>query len=157
MDNNKTKNNNKLSSIDKLFREMCEGHISYGDYKKMLRHTIYIPELSLYNNTQINDTYTYNNIFGNKNIHNIVTIQECDIRGSYLVYFWYNAKNNKYYHTKTYWVLQHLLGNYETLYNSLPETTTEKSNGHSYDRNIKGINYNIQYSGNLKYTFSIIF
>jgi hypothetical protein len=62
---------------------------------------------------------------------------------SYIVYFWYNSKNNNYYFCKSQWHLEDILGDYDNI------TSSRKIS------KINGIEYTISYTGILKYTFSI--
>jgi hypothetical protein len=135
-------------NVKDTFETMKNKSVPYSEYKKMLRHTIYIPEYIFFDNDDNNhisntDTYLRKNIFGNKNIDHIVIVQDCNTRGSYFVYFWMNKKNNKYYHTSCCWVLQDILGDYETLTKSSRYTQ------------IGEVSYQIKYTGILTYTISL--
>jgi hypothetical protein len=128
-------------NIEKTFQTMLKSTITYGQYKNLLHNIIHIPDISIKKDTKYN--YIRNNIFGNKCIKKIVTIQDCDMYKSYIVYFWYNSKNNNYYFCKSQWHLEDILGDYDNI------TSSRKIS------KINGIEYTISYTGILKYTFSI--
>jgi hypothetical protein len=128
-------------NVEKTFQTMLKSTITYSEYKSLLHNIIHVPDISIKKNAKYN--YVTNNIFGNKHIKNIVTIQDCDALREYIVYFWYNSKNNNYYFCKSQWYLEDILGDYENI---------------TYSRKISkinGVEYTISYTGILKYTFSV--